>query len=152
MTGGTTSTQLGVGGNTSANLLDRRGANNWRMQRYDGRWWYWMPNNQWMYYQDGEWRVFNGPMVGETTSQNPTTTGYRGFAFEGQINPGSRANGGTNGSDGQNPGSIRPSRASDAGTRPADTAGRSDSRVDDNALSGSGQTNAGSGAEPKRVR
>ena len=34
---------------------------NWRMVIYDGRWWYWTPANQWMYFDGSNWQLFNGP-------------------------------------------------------------------------------------------
>ncbi len=33
---------------------------NWRLVNYDGRFWYWTPANQWMYYDGGNWQLFNG--------------------------------------------------------------------------------------------
>jgi|GEM_PF-6907883 len=29
--------------------------NQWRFKYYNGRWWYWMPDETWVYWQDGRW-------------------------------------------------------------------------------------------------
>jgi hypothetical protein len=38
---------------------------NWRLCLDNGRWWYWTPQNSWMYYDNGNWVNYNagGPNV-----------------------------------------------------------------------------------------
>ncbi len=33
---------------------------NWRLVNYDGRWWYWTPADQWMYFDGDNWQLFDG--------------------------------------------------------------------------------------------
>ena len=85
--------------NANANLgtktTTQSGAdNNWRYRFFDGRWWYWVPSNQWMYYQNGGWQLFNGPVQAAATGQNPYpySTGYRGTMGAAQSNTNSSVN------------------------------------------------------------
>jgi hypothetical protein len=32
-----------------------RDDNQWRYRQYEGRWWYWLPSNRWVMWQDGRW-------------------------------------------------------------------------------------------------
>ncbi len=52
--------------------------------------------NQWMYYQNGSWQYFNGPVEGISTAQSqtqtPYTTGYRGTNMSGSVNTTPAAN------------------------------------------------------------
>lgn len=36
----------------------RAAAPDWRYVFHDGRWWYWMPNSSWMYWDHGGWQNF----------------------------------------------------------------------------------------------
>ena len=67
---------------------DRRTAvannNDWRMQRYNNRWWYWHPNSTWSYHNGTAWVPYNAPNRSYTAAQpGPVRTrryssGYRG--------------------------------------------------------------------------
>jgi hypothetical protein len=35
-----------------------QGADGWRYQCYEGRWWYWTPANNWVYWQNDRWNDF----------------------------------------------------------------------------------------------
>ncbi len=41
-----------VGGKLSRR---RMGHENWRYRRHAGRWWYWLPKNQWVVWENGRW-------------------------------------------------------------------------------------------------
>lgn len=73
--------QARVGANLQARDLDRNAR--WRFQHRRGDWWYYSPENAWMYQRDGRWNQFSQ----DTFTPNPTfageyATGYRGV--EGQ--------------------------------------------------------------------
>jgi hypothetical protein len=47
----------------------------WRMTRHNGDWWYYTPENTWMYQRDGQWNTY----AVDTFTPNPAyATGYRG--------------------------------------------------------------------------
>ncbi len=80
-------------GNLGA-LPNQTGAanNNWRWRFFNGMWWYWMPaTSQWMYFQNGSWQFFNGPVEGinpaqsQPQTQAPYVTGYRGPSTTGSL-------------------------------------------------------------------
>jgi gas vesicle protein len=58
----------GQGGDNSSSRLNpgdsQRGPNinigndNWRMVRYNGEWWYWTPQNTWMFHRDNNWQAY----------------------------------------------------------------------------------------------
>jgi hypothetical protein len=59
--------------NSTNNQLPNRN-NNWRSRFFNGLWWYWMPNtNQWMFFQNGTWHLFTGPVEGITPNTTPVT-------------------------------------------------------------------------------
>ena len=49
--------------------------NRWRFVQHNGEWWYWMPDNYWMYYRNNNWTRFD-PYAYEPYSRY--RTGYRG--------------------------------------------------------------------------
>jgi hypothetical protein len=49
--------------------------NRWRFVLHNGEWWYWMPDNYWMYYRNNNWTRFD-PYAYEPYSRY--RTGYRG--------------------------------------------------------------------------
>jgi hypothetical protein len=65
----------------------------WRMTRHNGDWWYYTPENSWMYQRDGEWKTY----AVDTYTPNAThAAGYRGVnTFDSQqmvfIDSGGRA-------------------------------------------------------------
>jgi hypothetical protein len=102
--------QIGQG-KLGGELPGRTGTSNdnWRWRFFSGLWWYWMPNtNQWMYYQNGSWQLFNGPVEGISTAQSqmqiPYSTGYRGTNVNGSVNGAP----GTNSTSGIGAGAITP--------------------------------------------
>lgn len=36
----------------------RQGGDKWRFRYYQGRWWYWMPSNEWSYWDGARWRNY----------------------------------------------------------------------------------------------
>ena len=52
----------------------------WRLVFHGGRWWFWTPNQTWMYHRDGRWNDFRsrGPIAGRTQSNERYGVGYRG--------------------------------------------------------------------------
>jgi hypothetical protein len=50
--------------NASGNVGARTTAANdrnaqWRFRQHNGEWWYWTPQNAWMYHRDGQWHDFD---------------------------------------------------------------------------------------------
>jgi hypothetical protein len=69
--------QARAGANLQARDLDRNAR--WRFQQHHGDWWYYSPQNAWMYHRDGQWNQFSE----DTFTPNPQfageyATGYRG--------------------------------------------------------------------------
>jgi hypothetical protein len=74
-----------VGANASSDVGVRATASNdrkaqWRFRQHNGEWWYWTPQNTWMYHRDGNWQAFD-----QATYQYPRgwnngrfNTGFRG--------------------------------------------------------------------------
>ena len=55
--------------------------NDWRMVNYNGRWWYWTPDNNWLYQQNNQWQPYNGPLAGRNAqlfNGRRVQAGYRG--------------------------------------------------------------------------
>lgn len=51
----------------------------WRFVRHNGEWWYWTPENHWMYHRDSQWSRYNPDTYVRVTPQNRRyATGYRG--------------------------------------------------------------------------
>jgi hypothetical protein len=52
------------------------GANNsqqdWREVYYNNRWWYYTPQNNWMYYDNSQWNPYNGPASSSSGLNNPS--------------------------------------------------------------------------------
>jgi len=46
---------VGVNNQVRANVQTQ----DWRMLLDNGRWWYWTPQNSWMYYNNGNWVNYN---------------------------------------------------------------------------------------------
>jgi hypothetical protein len=61
-------------------LADRAYNAGWRMQRHNGEWWYFSPQNSWMYHRDGRWNNF----AANSFTPSPYATGYRGVDQGGQ--------------------------------------------------------------------
>lgn len=43
----------------------RTGEDDWRYRRYQGRWWYWTPDNQWVFYENNRWNRLYAPPQGQ---------------------------------------------------------------------------------------
>jgi hypothetical protein len=41
----------------------------WRMVEHGNRWWYWTPERNWMYFNDGNWSAFRGGMADQRRSR-----------------------------------------------------------------------------------
>jgi hypothetical protein len=61
-------------------------AEDWRLVFHDGRWWYWTPNDSWMYLRDGTWNDYpaNGRVAARGKTANRYSAGYRGANGESQ--------------------------------------------------------------------
>jgi hypothetical protein len=76
--------QARAGANLSE--ADRARDARWRFAQHNGEWWYYSPENQWMYHRDGNWNQFEQ----NTFAANPAfsggyATGYRGPEGEAAI-------------------------------------------------------------------
>lgn len=43
--------------------------NQWRFKNYNGRWWYWLPEETWVYWQDGRWVHYDPSRFTPATTQ-----------------------------------------------------------------------------------
>ncbi|RIK83864.1 MAG: hypothetical protein DCC67_05570 [Planctomycetota bacterium] len=96
---GTANLAAGVAdaGARAASTMDRSPQARWRFTRQNGQWWYYGPNNNWMYHRDGQWHAYAAPaspsaapspdqqLAGEPQSEQrlaspgqPYSAGYRG--------------------------------------------------------------------------
>ena len=52
----------------------------WRLVFHGGRWWFWTPNQTWLYHRNDRWNDFRprGPVAGHTESAERYGVGYRG--------------------------------------------------------------------------
>jgi hypothetical protein len=119
-------------GRLGGELPGRTGTSNdnWRWRFFSGLWWYWMPNtNQWMYYQNGSWQLFNGPVEGISTAQSqmqtPYSTGYRGTNMNGSVN----TTPGANSTSGIGAETMAPSAGGQSGNLDAPTTGATGSSI-----------------------
>jgi hypothetical protein len=53
----------------------------WRFTQHNGDWWYWTPNNTWMYQRDGDWNRF----AEDTFTPNPAFQGQYAAGFRGET-------------------------------------------------------------------
>jgi hypothetical protein len=60
---------------------DRARDARWRFQQHNGDWWYWTPNNTWMYRRDGNWNRY----AADTFTPNPTFQGQYAAGFRGEA-------------------------------------------------------------------
>jgi len=88
--------QASPGGTTSD--MDDATADDWRMVMHNGRWWYWTPNNSWLYRSGDRWMAYiprNGPQYSGSAAVDRTQryqAGYRGAI---QVQGDTRQQGGT---------------------------------------------------------
>lgn len=69
----------------AASAIDRGPQARWRFTRHNGQWWYYTPQNQWLYHRDGQWHAYSAAASQDSqqTAQlqnQPHATGYRGVA------------------------------------------------------------------------
>ncbi len=52
----------------------------WRLVFHANRWWFWTPNESWMYFDHGRWNDYraSGPVVTRGQAENQYRVGYRG--------------------------------------------------------------------------
>jgi hypothetical protein len=81
--------------------------NNWRMVQHNGRWWYWTPENNWLYRRGDEWMAYHGRNTARDNLANRNFNNQRqrvGFRGDGTMDPrlngGAAVRGGTNYSNG----------------------------------------------------
>ena len=70
--------------NPATNATAAPAADQWRYRWFDGHWWYWTPQNRWMWYSnDGHWVEFDvnhGPSTADRSDGNPATyDGYHNY-------------------------------------------------------------------------
>lgn len=53
----------------------------WRFAQRNGDWWYYTPQNQWMYHRDGQWNQFSQ----ESFTPNPQFSGQYGVGYRGEA-------------------------------------------------------------------
>jgi hypothetical protein len=74
-------------------------ANDWRLVAHNGVWWYWTPNNTWLYYRNSQWNAY---VPGDIRRQQVQESrlrmrerygvGYRGgAAYDANVNPNGQA-------------------------------------------------------------
>ena len=73
--------QVGVGVNASP-FNDNR-PEQWRYRQDNGHWWYWTPENRWMWYNGTQWTYYDQPSTGVTTTVQPApyTTNYGSYDY-----------------------------------------------------------------------
>jgi hypothetical protein len=69
--------QARAGANLSAADASRDAR--WRFQQHNGEWWYYTPQNQWMYHRDGRWNDF----AQDSFQPNPAFAGEYGTGYRG---------------------------------------------------------------------
>jgi hypothetical protein len=59
-------------------------AEDWRLVFHEGRWWFWTPNDTWMYFRNGRWNGFpsGGIIATRTEPESRYGVGYRGDRAE----------------------------------------------------------------------
>ena len=45
--------------------------NAWRYKHYNGRWWYWMPDDQWAFFNGRQWVTFSPESIGSSLANRP---------------------------------------------------------------------------------
>jgi hypothetical protein len=69
-----------------------RDDNQWRYRFYNGVWWYWLPENRWVYWSNGAWLDYNPVTVNYQYEYDQNgrpiryRTGYRGYAAQNEQN------------------------------------------------------------------
>jgi len=80
---------------------NRGGDNQWRYKFHNGTWWYWLPENRWVYWNNGSWANYDAatyaaqPTYNTQPSYNsynydnggyngPYTSGYGGYPYYGR--------------------------------------------------------------------
>jgi hypothetical protein len=55
-------------------------AENWRMVEHNGRWWYWSPQESWLYFNDNSWNAYQAQSTAlqQQRMGDRYRTGYRG--------------------------------------------------------------------------
>ena len=52
----------------------------WRFAQHNGEWWYYSPENAWMYHRDGQWNTFAQDSFQPNPAAGQYSAGYRGMA------------------------------------------------------------------------
>jgi hypothetical protein len=86
------SVNVGVPGNGNVGAAANPSDNQWRYRWHNNNWWYWTPENRWIYRNGNAWVNYepavaavpavvnaNQPAVGYTPGPYGYTTGYRGY-------------------------------------------------------------------------
>jgi hypothetical protein len=55
-------------------------AEDWRLVQHEGRWWFWTPEQTWMYFNGGRWNDYS---VGNADGASRYSVGYRGDHYRG---------------------------------------------------------------------
>lgn len=84
-------------GGTTYDVADAT-ANDWRMVMHNGRWWYWTPNNSWLYRNGDRWTAYvprNGPQYYGSAAVDRTLRYQAGYRGDTQVQGGARVQNGT---------------------------------------------------------
>ncbi len=66
----------------SVNFPPGYAAEDWRLVHHNNRWWFWTPNESWMYFQNNQWNDYRAAgqarAIGQTERSEQYGVGYRG--------------------------------------------------------------------------
>jgi hypothetical protein len=51
----------------------------WRFKYHQGRWWYWLPSNSWVFYQNRQWIRYDADRLPSRAGAERYQAGYRGI-------------------------------------------------------------------------
>jgi hypothetical protein len=68
----------GVSGNANAGVAANQSGDRWRYRWHNGAWWYWTPENRWVYRNGNEWINYQPAVtvVPDTGYSSPPAYGY----------------------------------------------------------------------------
>lgn len=79
-------------GGTTYDLADAT-ANDWRMVMHNGRWWYWTPNNSWLYRSGDRWKAYvprKAPQYNGSAAVDRPQRYQAGYRGDTQVQSGAR--------------------------------------------------------------
>jgi opacity protein-like surface antigen len=76
--------------NAEGPSANRAQASDWRQVWHGGHWWYWTPQNSWLYWTGSAWTAYqpsNCPPVATAGQPQPYTTGYGNYDSQDAVTP-----------------------------------------------------------------